>query len=80
MVVFAKFCVGTKWMNSYDGKYTEIRFKPDDDLPLNKTLELHSTAIVVKYVFHEVNKYYPEIFFDECLYKWARQDINVRIC
>ena len=56
-------------MNSYDGKYTKIRFKPDDNLPLNKTLELHSTAIVVKYVFHEVNKYYPEIFFDECLQK-----------
>ena len=25
--------------------------------------------IVVRIVFHERNKYYPQVFFDECLYK-----------
>ena len=59
-------------MNSYHEKYTKIRFSPDDDLPLNKTLELHGIVIVVRSVFHEGNKYYPQIFFDECLYKLAR--------
>ena len=27
--------------------------------------------IVVRTVFHESNKYYPEVFFDECWYKLA---------
>ena len=31
----------------------------DDDLPLNKTIEIPSMIIVVRAVFHENNKYYP---------------------
>ena len=27
--------------------------------------------IVVRIVFHESKKYYPQVFFDECLYKLA---------
>ena len=25
--------------------------------------------IVVKVIFHENNKYYPQVFVDECIYK-----------
>ena len=38
----------------------KIKFNSDDELPLNKTIET---------VFHENNKYYPQIFLDECLRK-----------
>ena len=38
-------------------------------LPLNKTIEIPSMAVVVRTVFHENNKYYPQIFLDECLYR-----------
>ena len=27
-------------------------------------------TVVVRAVFHEENKYYPQVFLDECLYKW----------
>ena len=37
----------------------KIKFSPDDDLPLNKTIEIPSMIIVVRAVFHENNKYYP---------------------
>ena len=36
---------------------------------LNKTIEIPSMIIVVRAVFHENNKYYPQVFLDEYLYK-----------
>ena len=47
----------------------KIKFNLDDDLPLNKTIEIRSMIIVVRTVFHEINKYYPQVFLDECSYK-----------
>ena len=41
----------------------------DDNLPLNKILKLHNLTIVVKHVFQEDSKYYPQIFLDECMYE-----------
>ena len=41
----------------------------DYELPLNKTIEIPTMAIVVRAIFHENNKYYPQVFLDECLYK-----------
>ena len=46
----------------------KIKFDSDDDLPLNKTKEIHNVTIVVRAVFHENKKYYPQVFLDECLY------------
>ena len=40
----------------------KIKFNSDGDLPLNKTIEIPTMKIVVRAVFHENNKYYPEIF------------------
>ena len=47
----------------------KIKFISDDELPLNKTIEIHSITIVVRAIFLENNKYYPQVFLDECLYK-----------
>ena len=40
----------------------KIKFDLDDELPLNKAIEIRSTIIVVRAVFHENNKYYPHVF------------------
>ena len=32
-------------------------------------IEIPSMIIVLRAVFHESNKYYPQAFLDECLYK-----------
>ena len=45
-----------------------IKFNSDDELSLNKAIEIPSMIIVAKAVFHK-NKYYPQVFLDECLYK-----------
>ena len=47
----------------------KINFNLDDELPLNKMIEIPSMMIVVRAVFHKNNKYYPQVFLDECLYK-----------
>ena len=59
----------TKNSDDYDEKYMKIKFDSDDNLPLNKTIEIILVTIVVIAVFHENNKYYPQDFLDECLYK-----------
>ena len=50
-------------------KYMKIKYNRDDDLALNKTLKFRSMVIIVRSVFHEGNKYYPQVFLNECFYK-----------
>ena len=60
----------TKNSDDYDEKYMEIKFNLDDELPLNnKMIEIRSMIIVVRAVFYKNNKYYPQVFLDECLYQ-----------
>ena len=47
----------------------KIKFNSDDALPINKTIEIPTITIAVRSIFFENNKYYPQIFLDECLYK-----------
>ena len=47
----------------------KIKFDTDDDLPLNKLLKLHMLTIVIRTVFEEDGKLYPQIYLDECLYE-----------
>ena len=63
----------TKNSDDYVEKYMKIKLNqiglPVRELPLNKMIEIPSMVIVVRAVFHENNKYYPQVFLDECLYK-----------
>ena len=40
----------------------KINFDSDVNLPLNKILTLHNLKLVVRSVFQEDNKYYPNFF------------------
>ena len=53
----------------YDEKYIKIKFDSDDELPLNKEIEIPTITIVVRAIFLGSNKYYQQVFLDECLYK-----------
>ena len=55
--------------SDYDEKYIKIKFNSDNNLPLNKILKLYNLKIVVRSVFQEDKKYYPQAFLDECLYE-----------
>ena len=47
----------------------KIIFNPDDDLPLNKPLKFYSMIIVIRSVFEEDGKLYPQGFLDDNLYE-----------
>ena len=47
----------------------KIEFNSDDQLPLNKQLNFFSVTIVIRSVFEEDGKYYPQAFLDDCLYE-----------
>ena len=47
----------------------KIKFSSDDNLPLNKISNIHNMKIVVRSIFQEDNRYYPQVFLDECLYE-----------
>ena len=59
----------TTGKNDYDEKHIKIKFTLDNELPLNKMIEVPNMITVVRDVFHENNKYYPQDFLDEYLYK-----------
>ena len=48
----------TKNADDYDEKYLKVKFNSDDELPLNKTIEIPSMTIVVRAIFHKNSKYY----------------------
>ena len=51
----------TKNSDDYDEKYIKIKFNSDGELPLNKMIEIPSMIIVVRAVFHENDKGYPQV-------------------
>ena len=59
----------TKNSIDLDEKYMKIKFNLDDELPLNKKIEIPSMTIVVRAISVKNNKYYPQVFLDECPYK-----------
>ena len=40
----------------------KIKFISDDNLPLNKMLKFHMLTVIVRSVFEENSKYYPQVF------------------
>ena len=46
-----------------------IKFDSDDNLPLNKILKFRVLTIIIKSVFEDDGKYYPQILLDDCLYQ-----------
>ena len=51
----------------YEKDSMKIKFDSDNKLPLNKQLKFLSVTIVIKSVFEEDGKYYPQAFLDDCL-------------
>ena len=47
----------------------KIKFNSDDEFTLNKGIELPIITIAVRAIFLENNKYYPQVFLNECLNK-----------
>ena len=53
----------------YEKNYTKIGVNTNDNLPLNKQLKFPTLKIIIRCVFHEGEKLYPQSYLDECLYE-----------
>ena len=47
----------------------KIKFNSDDDLPLSKPLKFHNMTLIIRSVFEEDGKLYPQVFLDETLHE-----------
>ena len=47
--------------------YMKIKFNSDDDIPLNKVLDFRDVTIVIRSIFENNDKYYPQIYLDDAL-------------
>ena len=47
----------------------KLNFDTDDDLSLNKPLTFLIMTIVVRSIFEDEGKFYPQVYLDECLYQ-----------
>ena len=47
----------------------KIKFKSDNDLPLNKPLKFHLMTITIRCAFEEDGKRYPQVFLDDAFYE-----------
>ena len=56
-------------VGEYEKEFMKIKFNSDDYLLLNKILKLHMLTVIVKSVFEEDSKNYPQFFLDEGLYE-----------
>ena len=57
--------------DDYDKKYNKVKLN-SDNMPLEKTLDMHEVVIVITLitsVFNDVRKYYPLVFLDVLLHK-----------
>ena len=59
----------TSGKNDYEKNYMKIKFNSNDDLSLNKPLKFHAMTIIIRSVFEEDGKLYPQFVLDDALYE-----------
>ena len=50
----------------YEKDFTKIKFESNDDLPVGKILNIPVCIIIVRGVFKEDGKYYPQVLLHKC--------------
>ena len=53
----------------YGKGFEKIRSESNDDLSMNKPIKLHLLIIIIRCVFSEGGKFYPQVFLDDALYE-----------
>ena len=53
----------------------KTKFESDDDLPFSKIINIPVCVIIIRGVFEEDSKYYPQVLLHDCFYE-HEEDIN----
>ena len=51
-------------LGEYEEDYMRIKFNSGNDLPLNKILKFRILSIIIRAIFEEDDKYYPQVYLD----------------
>ena len=53
----------------YHKDYIKIIFESDDNLPKDNVVNMHQVTIIIRSVFAQNSKFYPQLFLDDALYE-----------
>ena len=53
----------------YDKDYMKIKFESNDNLPINNIVNMQQVTIIIRSVFAQNGKIYPQLFLDDALYE-----------
>ena len=53
----------------YDNDYMRIKFESNDNLPTDNVVNMHLDTIIIRIVFAQNGKFYPQLFLDDALYE-----------
>ena len=53
----------------YDKDYMKTKFESNDNLPIDHIVNIHQVKIIIRSVFAQNGKFYPELFLDDALYE-----------
>ena len=64
----AKIEENTGGIVQYDKDYMKIKFESNDNLPTCNIVDMHQVTIIIRRVFAQNGKFYPQLFLDDALY------------
>ena len=47
----------------------KIKFESNDNLPTDNIVNMHQVTIIIKSVFAQNGKFFPQLFLDDALYE-----------
>ena len=62
-------------VTKYGKDFIKIRFKTNDDLPLNKIINIPVCVVIVSSIFKEDNEYYPQVLIHDFFYEYEENII-----
>ena len=65
----AKIEKNTGGIVQYDNDYMRITFESNDNFPTDRTVNIRLAAIIIRGVFAQNGKFYPQLFLDSGLYE-----------
>ena len=55
----------------YGKDFMKIRFKTNDDLPLNEIINIPVYVVIVSSIFLKNDKYHPQVLLHDCFYEYG---------
>ena len=65
----AKIEENTGRILQYDKNYMRIKFESNDNLPTDNIVNICLATIIIRSVFAQNGKFYPQLFLDDALYE-----------